>query len=117
MTLFHVIGLVITSLIGLAVIAAAMFYLFVKLVYKRFHWIPCRKTERNLSLTSWHNSRLKGFGKADDDDSFNFDDWPIRQRPFYLSYTFGKCRAFIMLGVMDGPRFNAGSGKHPETRP
>lgn len=114
MTLFHVIGLVVTSLVGLAVILALAFYLWAKLIYQRFHWIPCRKTERRMSVASWHNTRLVGLGEDPADRRFEFDDWPIRQRPFYLSYTFGKARAFIMIGVMEDPRWNAGKGKHPE---
>jgi len=115
MTLFHVIGLVTTVLAGLAAIAAVILYLFYKLLYKRFHWIPCRKTERSISLASWHNTRVMQMGNQDPDPAvFTFDDWPIRQRPFFVSYTFGKHRAFMMFGVMDGPRWTVGKGKHPD---
>lgn len=116
-SVFFWIGLSVSSLVGAAVIMFAAFYLFAKLIYKRFHWIPFRKTERRMSIASWHNTRLVGLGQDPADERFEFDDWPIRERPFYLSYTFGKARAFIMLGVMEDPRWNAGKGKHPEKRP
>ncbi len=117
MTLFHVIGLVITSLVALAVIAAVFFYLYVKLIYKRFSWIPFCKTARRMSIASWHATRLLPRNRARDDGLFDFDDFPINERPFFVSCTVGKRRYFVMLGFIVGPRSSVGKGKHPGENP
>ena len=107
-TLFWWIGVGATSLIGLAVLAFVAARMFFSLVYRRFHYSLFRKTERNLSVASWLNTRLFG------SEGFAFDDWPIGPRPFFLSYRFnGERRVFVMLGTMSGPRFSAGRGTHP----
>lgn len=113
MTLFHVIGLVVTSLVGLAAILALAFYLWAKLIYQRIQWIPFRKTMRRMSIASWHESRLL-WRDEPDDGLFDFDDFPINERPFFVSYTIGTRRYFVMLGYIVGPRSSIGKGKHPE---
>jgi len=113
-TVFYWIGIGATSLVCSAVIMFVGFYLFAKLIHQRFHWIPFRKTERRLSLASWHQTRTMQMGNQDPSpDVFTFDDWPIAHRPFYLSYTFGDRRFFLMLGVMESVRHTVGKGKHP----
>lgn len=115
MTIFHIIGFVATCLAVLAALAGVCLFLWAKLIYQRFHWIPFRKGQRRLSLASWHNTRIMQMGNEDPDPAvFTFDDWPIGPRPFYLSYRFGDRRFFVMLGIMGSVRNTIGKGKHPE---
>lgn len=104
------------GLAGLAVAALtgfALLLVYAKLIYRRFYIIPFRRTQRVLSLSSWHHSRL--VSKKDPQPGWSADDWPIGRRPFFLSYEIGQRRVFIMLGTMNRqPRHSAVKGEHPD---
>ena len=113
---FTVIGQIVVALVVLALIAVTCLLIWGRLIHERFHWVPFRKGARRLSVASWHNSRIVvKKSQAVDDGLFSFDDWPVNERPFYLSYQFGRKqrRVFVLFGIMEPPRRSVGKGKHP----
>jgi len=104
------------GLAGIIVAACAIFVVllaYFRFVDRRFSAILFRRGERRLSLASWHSGRL--ISKHDPQPDWQADDWPIGERPFYLSYRIGaEKRLFLMFGTMSGPRFGRVKGTHPD---
>lgn len=114
MSIFQCVGIAVCALLAFLLIAFAGLKLYFTLLHGRFELILFRRTQMRLSLASWYGVKVKPIAGHDPDPNlFSFDDWPINERPFYLSYRIGRCRPFIMIGMLEGPRFNAGKGKHP----
>lgn len=113
---FYWIGVAVVAVAALAAVLFVLLWLYFTLLHQRFGAILFRKSQRRLSLASWHASRLvrKGEQVGEGDDQWPADDWVINQRPFYLSYSLGKRRLFVMAGLLDGPRGSSILGKHPE---
>lgn len=106
--IFYWIGVVTVALLGFAATAVALIAAYVFLIHDRFNVIFFRKGQRRLSIASWHSSKLV------DQDTFEVDDFLINERPLYVSYRFGRRRAFVMFGLLSDPRYRALWGKHPE---
>ena len=103
--------------IGAAVLglsAIALVFLWANLIHDRFSAIFFRKTQRRISLASWHRTRLlmKGGGEPPADE-WPADDHVIGPHPFYLSYRIGKRRLFIMAGTLGEWRNSSIRGTHP----
>lgn len=106
---FYWIGAGVVSTIAAITIAAVLFILYARYIHERFHLIFFRKGQRRLSIASWYMSRLIS------DEHYHADDFPIGERPFYLSYRIGReRRIFMMLGIVGPARHMAVSGEHPD---
>lgn len=105
---FYWIGVAVVAVAALAAALYALAWMYFRGVHGRIGAILFRKGERRLSLTSWHPSRLLS------DKHYTADDWPINERPFYLSYQIGRRRLFVMAGALEPMRSAAVRGKHPE---
>lgn len=110
---FWWIGAVVSAVAVFVMLAAVLLLIWGRLIHDRFHAILFRKTERRMSVASWQGSRVVSRHGPDDGMS-GFDDWPVNERPLYLSYRFSKKRRlFFLAGIMTGPRSSVGKGKHP----
>lgn len=110
---FYWIGVAVSALAILAIVGVALLLFWGRLIHGRFHAILFRKGQRRLSVAAWHGSRL--VSKQADDGLYDFDDWPVNERPLYLSYRLGqKRRLFFLAGMMTGRRSSVGKGRHPE---
>lgn len=110
---FYWIGVVVVCGLSVLVISVGLLWIYFNLLHDRFNAIMFRKSERRLSIASWHATRLIRKGQSSDDD-WPADDWPINKRPFYLSCRIGGRRLFILAGLISGPRANIIRGAHPE---
>jgi len=109
---FYWIGVGVVLTIAALAIIIGLIWIYAWVIHRRFNAILFRKGQRRLSLASWYNSRLMG------NPNFNADDWPIGERPFYLSYRIGSKRLFVLAGLMTGPRHAVITGQHPfQTEP
>lgn len=105
--LYDIIGrIVLWSVIGLSALAACA-WLYFNFLHGRFGLIFFRKSERRLSIASWHRSKLSNA------DEFLADDWVVNERPFYFAYWFNGRRYFVLLGFLKGPRHSPIRGEHP----
>jgi len=109
---FRWIGIVTIGAILTGALMFASLWLYANLIYQRFGAILFRKSERRLSLASWHATKLMRKGEQSDDD-WPADDFPINERPFYLSYQIGQRRFFMMLGWLGPHRSAPIKGRHP----
>lgn len=115
MHVFQWIGIAVCAAFAFISVAFVMLKLYFTLLHDRFGLIFFRPSQRRLSIASWSNAKIQPVGRDDPEpDKFGFDDWPINKRPFYLSYEIGRRRAFILIGMLDGPRYNVGKGLHPD---
>jgi hypothetical protein len=115
MTLFHVIGLVVSTFLVVVVVALILIWTFYRFLDGRFGAMFFRKTARKLSIVSWHQTRTMQMGNKDcDPNVYTFDDFPICSRPGMIHYRIGQRRYFIMVGFYKPMRFNVGKGKRPE---
>lgn len=105
---FYWLGVGVALTVAVAVTVVALGYLYAILIHDRFGLIFFRKTQRRLSIASWYNAKLMN------DEHFHADDWPVNERPFYLSYEIGERRLFVMAGILEPRRNMPISGKHPE---
>lgn len=105
---FYWIGVGVVGAVGAALCVALLFSAYVMFIHGRFEIIFFRKTKRRMSIAAWHNARLMN------NPTFKADDFPIADRPFFLSYSVGNRRVFLMLGILDARRDSPISGEHPE---
>lgn len=117
MAIFQWIGIAVCAAIALISVAFVMLKLYFTMLHGRFGLILFSPSQRRISIASWHSTKLKPIGRDDPGpDMFGFDDWPVNRRPFYLSYEIGRRRVFILIGMLEGHRYNVGKGQHP-TKP
>lgn len=110
---FYWIGIVVVGLFVLASVLFVIGWLYANLLHGRFHLILFKRGVRRLSLASWHQTKVMAKGKERSDDDWPADDFPINERPFFLSYNIHGRQFFIMLGWL-GPWRNVSiKGKHP----
>lgn len=110
---FYWIGVVVVALLVLGALGYALLWFYFNLLHERFGAIFFRKSERRLSIASWHAAKLVRKDQPDRDDDWRADDWPINERPFYLSYRVGERRYFVMAGWLGPHRNSPITGKHP----
>lgn len=112
---FSAIGFAVVALVVLAAVLFVLAWVYFNLIEGRFGAILFRRSPRRLSLASWHQTRLVQKGESDDEllTDWPADDFPIGERPFYLSYQVGKRRLFIMAGRLGEHRSAVIKGKHP----
>lgn len=112
---FHWIGVTVVVVAALLVLLFVVLRAYFWLIHDRFGAILFRKSQRRLSIASWHQSRLirKGESEAEQMADWLADDWVVNERPLYLSYQLGKRRLFILAGLIDGPRFSSIRGHYP----
>lgn len=113
--IFYWIGVTVSILAGLAGVAVSLLLIYGLFISGRFGLIFFRKSPRQLSIASWHETKLlKKWDRADDMDDWPADDYPIGPRPFYLSYRFrGQKHLFVMVGYHTGHRHIPIRGLHP----
>lgn len=107
-TIIYYFGAAVLIVLTLGAIGLAGLVFYARLLHDRFELIFFRRGEQKLSIASWHSSTLDRNGKT-----FKADDWPICDRPFYLSYRIGTKRYFILLGLLLKHRPSVIEGEHP----
>lgn len=106
---FYWIGVGVVGLLVIAAVLIGLIWIYANLIHGRFELKLFRKTQRRLSIAAWHQSRLS----CRADDEWPADDFPVNERPFYLSYLVGGKRLFLMACVLSDNRWNSIKGKHP----
>jgi hypothetical protein len=106
--LFWWVGYLVVVIAGLLAILFVLGWAYFQLIHGRFGAIIFRKGDRRLSIASWYNGRLMS------DDHFTADDYPICERPLYLSYRVGGHRIFFMAGTLGPHRHAVIKGEHPD---
>ena len=109
-TIFYLIG--VSTVAGLALLAALyiLIWIWYTFIDGKFGFILFTKTHRRLSIACWNNSKLMN------DKYFSADDFPIQERPLYLSYEIGKRRLFFIAGILEAGRDMPIKGIHPEQK-
>lgn len=106
---FYWIGVGVVSTLAVAATIIALFMLYAWAIHDRFGLIFFRKTERRLSIASWHRAKLLT------DEHFAADDFPVNERPFCLTYKVGQRRLFILAGFLSPHRHMPIKGTPPPT--
>lgn len=114
---FYWIGVAVVVAAAVAAVCLVAAWLYAVLIHRRFGLIFFRKSQRRLSIASWHQSRIIQKSQADIEVDWPADDWPICERPFYLSYEAGKRRYFVMAGWLEPMRADSIKGKRPLPTP
>ncbi|MCW2405051.1 hypothetical protein M2336_001680 [Sphingobium sp. B1D7B] len=105
-------GAIVIALLAASAFAYCIIWLYANFIHERIGHILFRKTERRISIASWYNARLMS------DEFYKADDWPICERPLYLSYELpSHRRLFIMIGKLEPRRDAPIQGTHPEFQP
>lgn len=110
---FHWIGVAAVATVAIAVVGAGLFWLYANFLHGRFSTILFRKGQRRLSIASWHQSRLLMRGGDSQPNEWQADDWPVNERPLYLSFRVGNRRLFILAGLLSNVRDSVIRGAHP----
>lgn len=106
---FYWIGVGVVGCLCAGAAIVALFWLYARFLHGRFGTIFFRRTERRISIASWYSSRLMS------DEHYCADDWPIAQRPFYLSYELpSQRRLFVLVGILSPRRDMPIRGQHPD---
>jgi hypothetical protein len=105
---YYWIGVGVVTTVSVAAILVALLYAYMYLINGRFQFIIFSKTERRMSLAAWYNAKLMS------DEHYHADDFPISERPLFVSYRVGKRQLFFMTGFLEERRHMPISGKHPE---
>lgn len=110
---FYWIGVVTVSAIGVGALLVGLIWLYANLIHRRIELKMFRKTERRMSIASWHRTRVTYPNDERGEDDWPADDFPINKRPFYFAYRVGGKRLFLMACILSDNRRDSIKGKHP----
>lgn len=113
MSVFYWIGVVLVGVVVFAALLIGLVWLYSVFIHGRFELKLFRKTQRRMSIASWHRTKASFRGDGSGDADWHADDFPINERPFYVSYRFGGKRLFLMACVLSDSRWNSIKGTHP----